>query len=654
MQIKPDQPYTYIFARGEMADRIRAFDWETSSLGPISTWPAPLLATVNQILDSGVPMFIWWGPEFIQFYNDAYLAILGTDDSSKHPLALGQKGDECWHEIWPVIYPMLSEVLSTARSVYMEDQLLPIYRKGVLDEVYWTFSYNVVRDSEGQPAGILVICSETTNKVAYQHDIISQLTESNLRFKNLLHEATVGIIVLTGDELKVEIVNETYAELIGRSTKDLLGQPLFSVIPEAEADFRPVIDEVRLANQPVYIYDNPYMVYHEGRKIDGYLNVVYQPYHDTQTNLSGVMVVCHDVTEQVRSRLKVKKANELTNLAIEAARLGYWHLEPKDMTFVYNETFASLFGYEGKEKMTYEQMLNQITEDYRADIRVEVDRAIRTGGNYDVTFTQRRFNDDAVIWLRSIGKLTQDQNGEFTIFSGFVFDITEQKLEEERKNNFISMVSHELKTPITSLSAYLQVLEAKASKTRDNFTVNAVEKSIAQVKKMTAMINGFLNISRLESGKIYIDKERFDLAVLFRDIEAEFKATSSSHHISFHLRNPADVTADRDKISQVIHNFISNAIKYSPAGTAIRVDCILQNNLLQVSVKDEGAGITVGDKDKIFDRYFRSETAVTGLVSGFGIGLYLSAEIIRLHGGQIWVDNDLHGKGAVFHFSVPV
>ena len=653
MQTEHTEPYLYIYAEGEMANRIRAYDWDVSVIGPIAGWPASLHVSVNQILDSSVPMFIWWGPDFIQFYNDAYLAILGTDENSKHPNALGQRGEECWTEIWPVINPMLLEVLATTKPVYIEDQLLPIYRKGILDEVYWTFSYNVIRDSIGQSAGILVICSETTNKVAYQQSIISQLTQSNARFENLLHEATVGIIVLTGNEMKVEIVNEAYAELIGRSTNDLLGHPLFQIIPEAEAEFRPVIEEVRLANQPIYIYDNPYTVFNEGRKIDGYLNVVYQPYHDPQTNLSGVMVVCHDVTEQVRSRLKVKKANELTNLAIEAARLGYWHLEPKDMTFVYNETFASLFGYEAKEKMTYEQMLNQITEDYRADIRVEVDRAIRTGGNYDVTFTQRRFNDDAVIWLRSIGKLTQDQNGEFTIFSGFVIDITEQKLEEERKNNFISMVSHELKTPITSLSAYLQVLEAKASKTRDNFTINAVEKSITQVKKMTAMINGFLNISRLESGKIYIDKERFDISVLLRDIEAEFKATSSSHHISFHLPNPGDVTADRDKISQVIHNFISNAIKYSPAGTAIRVDCILQNNLLQVSVKDEGAGITVGDKAKIFDRYFRAETAVTGLVSGFGIGLYLSAEIIRLHCGQIWVDNDLYGKGAVFHFSLP-
>jgi signal transduction histidine kinase len=401
MQAETEKSNHYIFAESEMADRTRQYDWAATSLGPISSWPVSLLNTVNQILDSSFPMFIWWGPDFIQFYNDAYLQILGNDEKSKHPAALGQMGPVCFQEIWEVIHPLLSQVLSTGKPVYLEDQLMPIYRKGVLEQIYWTFSYNMIRTANGEAGGILVVCSETTNTMGCQQQIV-------------------------------------------------------------------------------------------------------------------------------------------------------------------------------------------------------------------------------------------------------------KKQEEQRKNDFMSMVSHELKTPITSLSAYLQLLESKSKKTQDHFTTNAVHKSLSQVKKMTTMINGFLNISRLESGQIQIDRETFDMALLLREIEDEFLVTTNSHQIKVTTPCKHLLFADRDKISAVINNFITNAVKYSPAGTAVEVSCEIVKDVLQVSVSDQGAGISDIDKHQIFKRFYRSDTAAAGLVSGFGIGLYLCAEIIQHHQGQIWVEDNVSGKGSVFHFSLPV
>jgi two-component system sensor histidine kinase VicK len=867
----------YIFAKGEMADRTRSFNWSHTQLGAISSWPIQLLTTVNQILDSSFPMFIWWGTDKIQFYNDAYLEILGKDESSKHPKALGQNGAECWPEIWPVISPLLDRVLSTAVPVYLEDQLIPIYRRGILDQVYWTFSYNVIRNADGNPGGILVICSETTKKLEYQqqitvgfkqqealndelgavneeliasneelnttqeelqglndaleqlveartkalsdselrfrslvdnspaamlvfrgddliletvneamlqiidksedvigkpllvglpeikgqpildilynvyktgtpfsspaiqinlnrhgrlescyfnlsyrplyengkitgiieaaievtaeiaathqierlnlelagineeqaasneelaasneelamvneellqtqknlNDTVQQLKNSNSRFQNLIREANVGIVVLTGSEMKVEIVNDAYGRMIGRSARELLNHPLFSVIPIAEPHFRPIIDQVRNSGESLYLYDTPYHIESDGRIIEGYLNVVYQQYKEADGNPTGVMVICQDTTEQVKARLKAKKADEMTKLAIEAARLGSWQLDPMLKTLVYNETLAELFGYEGNEPMTYEQAINQVTLEYRPLIAAQIEQAIASGGDYDFTYTQERFNDGKIVWLRSLGKVSRDTNGD--IFSGFVMDITEQKKDEERKNHFIGIVSHELKTPITSINAYLQILQNKAYKANDTFAMTALSKSISQIKKMTTLINGFLNISRLESGKIHIDKQRFDMALLVKETEEESIATISSHKIVFAPVEQTFVNADRDKIGQVINNFISNSVKYSPPGSTINVACINIDNSIQVSVKDEGSGIAPQDTSKIFERFYRTETATESSVSGFGIGLYLCAEIIQHHGGNIWVNSEI-GQGSIFYFTLP-
>lgn len=152
---------------GEMGRRIREYDWAATSLGSPENWPASLRNSINIILSSRFPMFIWWGPDLIQFYNDAYRPSLG--DTGKHPSALGQRGEECWPEIWPVIYPLIRQVLDGGESTWSEDQLIPIYRNGRLEDVYWTFGYSPIIDELGVIRGVLVVCSENTGKIlAYQ------------------------------------------------------------------------------------------------------------------------------------------------------------------------------------------------------------------------------------------------------------------------------------------------------------------------------------------------------------------------------------------------------------------------------------------------------------------------------------------------------
>lgn len=226
------------------------------------------------------------------------------------------------------------------------------------------------------------------------------------------------------------------------------------------------------------------------------------------------------------------------------------------------------------------------------------------------------------------------------------------KVDEIRKNDFIAMVSHELKTPLTSLKAYVQLLRIKARNSRDTFTTNALSKADAQVNKMDKMIRSFLDISRLESGQIFLEKEVFTIDQLLSEVVEEVSLTDKTHSILFSACKPLKVHGDREKIGQVINNLLSNAMKYSSHYSKVTVRCEQVGSEVHISVIDEGVGLAKADIEKLFSRFYRVKNMQVKTVSGFGIGLYLSAEIIKKHGGKIWVESE-ENVGSVFSFSLP-
>ncbi len=367
----------------------------------------------------------------------------------------------------------------------------------------------------------------------------------------------------------------------------------------------------------------------------------------------GILIVATDVSAQVQNRLEKEHLDRQLMLAVASSGIGTWYIQPDTKALRYNDNLAKIYGYEAETNMTYDQAIGQVTEDYRPLIVTAIEEAIASGGDYDITFQQLRFNDGKLIWLRSIGRIVQDENGEHSIFSGVVIDVTAQKHEEQRKNDFISMVSHELKTPLTSMGGYIQILLSKAEQTNNPFATNVLAKANNQVKKMNTLINGFLNVSRLDSGNIHMEKTSFDIADLLKEIEEETLDTVLSHRIFFEPVVKAFIYADRNKIAQVINNLISNAVKYGPIGTTVTIRVHTTENTVQVSVQDLGRGIKSEDQLKVFDRFYRVESDQIGMVSGFGIGLYLCAEIINLHHGRIWVESE-SDKGSTFYFSLPL
>lgn len=173
--------FRFMEGGGELGELIRNYNWASTSIGPPDQWPQSLRTTLSIVLNSRFPMFLWWGPDMIQFYNDAYRPSLGIE--GKHPTAVGQKGEDCWPEIWPIIKPLTDQVWA-GESTWNEDMLVPIYRNGRIEDMYWTFSYSPVKDETGKVGGILVVCHETTEKRVQERTAEIKSANFNLQRSN--------------------------------------------------------------------------------------------------------------------------------------------------------------------------------------------------------------------------------------------------------------------------------------------------------------------------------------------------------------------------------------------------------------------------------------------------------------------------------------
>ncbi|MCW5718838.1 MAG: PAS domain-containing protein, partial [Bauldia sp.] len=254
-------------------------------LGAPEIWPATLRSAVRILLTSRHPMFIWWGPELIQFYNDAYRQTMGPE---RHPSALGQRGRECWDEIWDIIGPQIDLVMEGRGATWHEDQLVPVTRFGSRQDVWWTYGYSPIDDGVGGVGGVLVVCNDVTQ----QH-------LSNERLRSLFQQAPGFVAILAEPDHVFEHINEAYSELVGR--RDVVGRPVREALPEVVGQgFIAVLDTVVTSGKAFVASDLSVVLQDEaGNMRERHLDFVYQPTFDASGAVTGIFVQGYDVTAQV-------------------------------------------------------------------------------------------------------------------------------------------------------------------------------------------------------------------------------------------------------------------------------------------------------------------------------------------------------------------
>lgn len=232
-------------------------------------------------------------------------------------------------------------------------------------------------------------------------------------------------------------------------------------------------------------------------------------------------------------------------------------------------------------------------------------------------------------------------------------DITHRKQLENQKDDFIGIVSHELKTPLTSIKIYANLLYKHSKQLKDKKGLYLLSKMTEQMERLTQLMASFVNVYQIQSGKLALRKTTFEIDKLISSVVGDFQYTSQSHMVEYDGTAGIKMYADRDRIAQVLVNLISNAIKYSPKANKVVVSTHKEGDFIAVAVQDFGMGIPKEEHDKIFERFFRVKEDKGKDISGLGLGLYISNEIITQHKGMINVESTV-GKGSKFTFLLPI
>lgn len=645
-----------VFNDSECGKLAQEIDWTKHALGPVETWPSTLRIPVSLMLDSGFPMFIAWGPNRVFLYNDAYAPFLGE----KHPQAFGRSFFENWSEIWDDISPFIERV-DKGEAIFLEDLKLLMHRQrhGELEETYFTFSYSPIRGDAGKIEGLYCACVETTEKVFRRRD----LEASEARHAFSLESAQMGVWSIDLNTNRVIHSKEARRLFGSHGDYDSPEEAIDALIhPEDREHVARVFASAVRTGAP---YKDEYRIVRpdgEIRWLQARAKARYDE-HGNPLELTGTVIdITHDIN--ARERLNQQEA-EFRTMANTIPQLA-WMADPDGHIFWYNQRWYDYTGTDlaemegwGWKKVHHPDHIDRVVKKVAAFWAGDW----KQNEVWEDTFPLRGA-DGSYRWFLSRQHPIKDEKGNVIRWFGTNTDVTEQmSLQEElrdavrARDEFLSIASHELKTPLTSLKLQAQLHQRAIGKNdRTAYAPERVDKMMhqtdKQVSRLTRLVDDMLDVSRIRSGRLKIQRERFDLCGLVEETTERMKTqfTDSSYDVPEVVRCEQAVGDwDRLRLDQVITNLLTNAIRYGdrkPIKVFVRSDA----NNVTLTVQDNGIGIADDAKEKIFERFERAINA--NEVSGLGLGLFITKQIVLAHGGTIGVKSRV-GQGSSFIVELP-
>jgi PAS domain S-box-containing protein len=514
-----------------MGALMRSIDWARTPLGPIESWPQSLRTSVSICLSSRFPILVWWGPELVMLYNDAYRPILGA---AKHPQAMGRGGREVWPETWPILGPMLEGVLTQGEATWSDDQLLLLDRNGFLEECYFTFSYSPIRDESGRVGGVFCAVTETTWRVLGERRLQTlresqeALRASEAKFAAAFDQGPLALTITSLDDGRLVDVNESFVSLSGYTQEEAVGR---------------TPDELGLWVEP-------------GMRVERFARM-----------RMGERV------PNVEARFRMKSGEERTG--------------------VISSTI------------------------------IEVDsRPCVLSSVIDITVRKE----------------------------------AEEKLREanQRKDEFLAMLAHELRNPLAPIRNAAQVLKLVGPQdANQQWAREVIER---QTKHLTHLVDDLLDVSRITRGKVTLVREPLDLAtIIHRAIETSRPLIESSRHQLTVVLPPETVRLDGDvtRLVQVVGNLLNNAAKFTEEGGQIRIEAAREGAEAVIRVRDNGLGLPADLLPHVFDLFTQADRSLDRSQGGLGIGLTLVRRLVEMHGGRVEAQSDGPGRGSEFIVRLP-
>jgi signal transduction histidine kinase len=277
-------------------------------------------------------------------------------------------------------------------------------------------------------------------------------------------------------------------------------------------------------------------------------------------------------------------------------------------------------------------------------------KALTTHTAFDIEVSVSAVNNHDPKWLRITGTTNLSRSNVVPKMHGSIEDISCRKQLEILRQDYLAIASHDLRSPLSVIKLYIQLCEREAYKQGNHLVQEMLKKSGLQVDKMNSMLECYLESPATDAGTYF--PECFVIQDVFEEMIHDLRLLYPGHHISLKPDTGIMVFADRGKIGQVVQNLLSNAIKFSSQSEAITIKFQRLKCYVQVEICDHGIGIKPADQEKIFDRFYRAERVNDMPIKGYGIGLFLTKQIIKQHHGDIWLKSAIN-KGSTFYFTLP-
>ena len=572
---------------------------------------------------------------------------------------------------------LLKQVFISGIPYHGKEVKAMLEQNGIIEDVYTDFVYHPLKNEQGQVISIVVIAHVVTEQVIarnnvqalntelfiindelqqHQHDLeeaYKKLRFSESKLDQILSQLPAPVVVLEGPNQVIATTNDSLLRFWSKTKEEVIGRPMLQVFPELKnqpfpAQWKHVLEtgETIANREKPVTFNRP-----NGAKRLFYVDYYYQPLIGTNGQISSVMATVIDVTDKVEARRSVEQAETKLRLAIESSEMGTWYIDAETREFIPSGRLKKIFGFLEEDVMPYEAAINQITEEYRDIIIQSVEDTISRKDSYEFEYPIIGFRDQQLRWVRATGKFYEAHGDQPANFSGTMMDITERKLEEHRKDDFISIASHELKTPITTLKASLQLLDRIKNSSSSNTLPRLVDQANKSMGKITSLIDDLLNSSRTTEGQLHLNKTTFTITEMLAQCCNHIRM-EGKYELLIKGDEQLKIHADEHRIDQVVVNIVNNAVKYAPDGKEISLIIEETGDMAKISIKDNGPGIPAERIPHLFDRYYRADHN-GNQYSGLGLGLYISSEIIKRHGGQIGVESEL-GNGSTFWFTLPL
>ena len=345
------------------------------------------------------------------------------------------------------------------------------------------------------------------------------------------------------------------------------------------------------------------------------------------------------------------RANRKLSIALEAGLLGSFEMDLTSYDIDCNDMCKEHFGDIAVKNFNFSDIVGSASRDGSSQVQNKVASAVKEKIICDFE-VEVLWKDGSIHTIRFCGKPIYDDNGLPLTLVGVTFDITAQRQLEKQKDEFIAIASHELKTPITSLKGYLQVLQKTLERSNSSDGAVFLQKMDQQVDRITGLINDLLDVTKINAGKLQLVPMPLQLNKLIKEVSNELQLNNSVHVFNYYLEASGEIVSDGERVEQVLMNILTNAIKYSPNSDIINVSTHDEDDTVVVSVEDFGIGISEADKTQIFEQFYRVSGEKQLTYPGLGLGLYIASQIVTRLNGKLWVESNM-GTGSKFCFSLP-